>query len=129
MERFHLEDVTDYEQVGSNFGAAQMNQTNTAVNNSADKSKIIDSLSDVEANTQAGMMAGALAVRELNDKLSIASLFGIENAHANGICDNTLYINLNDPHGQEENKTCIVNGRYTKTSRLILLGALEKSYI
>ena len=63
-----FEDVTDYEQVGSNFGAAQMNQTNTAVNNSADKSKIIDRLTDVAANTQAGMMAGALAVRELNNK-------------------------------------------------------------
>lgn len=64
-----LEDVTDYTQVGSNFGAAQMNQTNTAVNNSADKSKIIDSLADVAANTQPGMMAGALAVRELNSNL------------------------------------------------------------
>ncbi len=64
-----LEDVTNYTQVGSNFGAAQMNQTNTAVNNSADKNKIIDSLADVSANTQGGMMAGALAVRELNSKL------------------------------------------------------------
>lgn len=65
-----LEDVTNYTQVGSNFGAAQMNQTNTAVNNSADKNKIIDSLADVSANTQGGMMAGALSVRELNNKLA-----------------------------------------------------------
>lgn len=63
-----LEDVTNYTQVGSNFGAAQINQTNTAVNNSADASKIINSLSDVAANTQSGMIAGALAVRELNSK-------------------------------------------------------------
>ena len=49
----------------------------------------------------------------LNVKLSIASLFGIENACANGTCDNALYINLNDPHGQE-NKTCIVNGGFTE---------------
>lgn len=71
-----LEDVTDYTQIGSNFGAAQMNQTNTAVNNSADKSKIIDSLSDATANTQAGMMAGALAVRELHGKMKNKIIIG-----------------------------------------------------
>lgn len=64
-----FEDVTDYSQIGSVFGAAQMNQTNTAVNESADKNKIIESLPDVSANTQTGMIAGALAVKGLNAKL------------------------------------------------------------
>ena len=57
-------DVTEYSQVGSNFGQAQINATNVAVNESADKHKIIDSKEDLLANTQAGMMAGALAVNE-----------------------------------------------------------------
>lgn len=35
----------------------------------ADKSKIIDNLDDIAANTQAGYMAGALAVKELNSDL------------------------------------------------------------
>lgn len=64
-----LEDVTTYDQVGSNFGAGQINATNKAVNDSADSSKIIDSISDIAANTKAGMMAGALAVKELNGSL------------------------------------------------------------
>lgn len=66
-----LEDVTDYTQVGSNFGAAQMNATNQAVNESADKAKIIDDLDDVVANKESGMIAGALAVAQLNDNTII----------------------------------------------------------
>lgn len=65
-----LEDVTNYSQIGSSFGAAQVNAMNNAINQSADKSKIIDNLSDIAANQQSGMMAGALAVRELNNKIT-----------------------------------------------------------
>lgn len=61
-----FEDVTEYDQVGSNFGAAQVNETNTAVNESADKSDIIDSTADVLANTASGKMASALAVKGLS---------------------------------------------------------------
>lgn len=62
-----FEDATEYDQVGSNFGAAQVNETNTAVNESADKSDIIDSTADVLANTASGKMASALAVKGLVD--------------------------------------------------------------
>ena len=68
-----LEDVTEYSQVGSNFGAAQMNATNMAVNESFDKNKVIDYLDDIAANEQAGYAAGALAVRELNGNLFFKS--------------------------------------------------------
>lgn len=68
-------DVTEYTQVGSNFGQAQINATNEAVNESADKNKIIDSKADLMANTQSGMIAGASAVKaavsELNEKTTI----------------------------------------------------------
>ena len=64
---YSLEDVTDYTQVGSNFGAAQINATNTGVNNSADIADIIDDLDDIAANVTPGKMAGALAVKQLND--------------------------------------------------------------
>ncbi len=60
-----LEDVTEYDQVGSDFGQAQINATNMAVNESADKNKILDSSSAISVNTQSGYMAGALAVKEL----------------------------------------------------------------
>lgn len=68
-----LEDVTNYSQIGSNFGAAQMNATNLAVNESFDKNKVIDSLADIVVNEATGYAAGALAVRELNGKLTYSS--------------------------------------------------------
>lgn len=68
-----FEDVTTYDQVGSSFGAAQLNAANTAVNASADSNKIIDDLSTIAANTQEGYMAGALAVKELNQSLGLLS--------------------------------------------------------
>lgn len=64
-----FEDVTDYTQVGSTFGSAQINATNEAVNNAADASKIMDDLETIKANTQSGYIAGALAVKALNSNL------------------------------------------------------------
>lgn len=64
-----FDDMTDYTQVGSTFGAAQINATNEAVNNAADASKIIDSLETIKANTQPGYIAGALAVKALSSNL------------------------------------------------------------
>lgn len=64
-----IEDASTYDQIGSNFGSAQVNATNTAVNAAADAGKIIDSLSTIASNTQSGYMAGALAVKELNQSL------------------------------------------------------------
>lgn len=64
-----FEDVTDYTQVGSTFGAAQINATNEAVNNAADASKIMDDLETIKANTQSGYIAGALAVKKLSSNL------------------------------------------------------------
>lgn len=59
-----FEDVTTYDQVGSNFGAGQINQTNTAVNAAADAGKIIESLATVKSTTASGYMAGALALKD-----------------------------------------------------------------
>lgn len=70
-----FEDVTNYTQVGSTFGAAQINATNEAVNNAADASKIIDSLETIKANTQSGYIAGALAVKALNSNLGKELIF------------------------------------------------------
>lgn len=84
-----LEDVTEYSQVGSNFGASQMNATNMAVNESLDKNKVIDSLSDIEANEVPGYAAGALAVRELNGK-SIIDSGSNDNGYYRKYADGTL---------------------------------------
>ena len=65
---YSLEDVTEYTQTGSDFGAGQINATNQAVNESCDKANVIDDLNDIEANQADGMIAGAKAVAELNGK-------------------------------------------------------------
>lgn len=64
-----LEDATQYDKVGSNFGASDINKTNTAVNAAADASKIIDNVDDIKANTQSGYMMGALAGKQLIQNL------------------------------------------------------------
>jgi hypothetical protein len=67
---YSLEDVTDYTQSGSNLGAKQINEICQAINDSADKSRIIDNLDDIVANKTPGMIAGAQAVAALNAYLS-----------------------------------------------------------
>lgn len=64
-----LEDVTNYTQVGSDFGAAQVNQMNQAINESCDKDNVIETMDDIVANQASGMIAGAKAVAELKDNI------------------------------------------------------------
>lgn len=64
-----FDDVTDYFQRGSTFGAAQVNQTNEAVNNSVGYDDIVDNfLSDAT-----DLPASARTVKELNEKLTYSS--------------------------------------------------------
>ena len=66
---YSLEDVTDYTQTGSDFGAGQINATNQAVNESCDKANVIETMDDIVSNQASGMIAGAKAVAELNGNL------------------------------------------------------------
>lgn len=68
---YSLEDVTDYTQTGSDFGAGQINATNQAVNESCDKANVIETMDDIMANQADGMIAGAKAVAELNGNIGI----------------------------------------------------------
>lgn len=58
---YEIEDVTDYTQTGSDYGAGQINATNQAVNESCDKADVIDSLDDILANQADGKITGAKA--------------------------------------------------------------------
>ena len=64
-DTYSFEDVTDYTQTGSDFGAGQMNATNQAVNESCDKADVIDDPDDIFANKSNGKIAGAKAVAEI----------------------------------------------------------------
>ncbi len=64
-----LEDATTYDQVGSNFGAGQLNATNQAVNESLDKNKVVRDLETIGAITEEGYVPDALALKEVNDSI------------------------------------------------------------
>lgn len=68
---YSFEDVTEYTQTGSDFGAGQINATNQAVNESCDKANVIETMDDIMANQASGMIAGAKAVAELNGNLRV----------------------------------------------------------
>lgn len=70
-----LEDATTYDQVGSNFGAGQMNATNAAVNASADAGKIIDDIDAIRNVTKDGYMAGALALKQIDNSLTNINVY------------------------------------------------------
>ena len=65
-----LEDVTSYTQVGSTYGAAQVNAANTAINAAADAGKIIDDINALKAVTEEGYIAGAKAVADWYKQLT-----------------------------------------------------------
>ena len=65
-----FEDVTPYEQVGSDYGAGDINTTNEAVNESFDKNKLIKDLDTINALTEEGYAPDALAFRELTNSLT-----------------------------------------------------------
>lgn len=64
-----FEDVTAYQQKGSNFGAQEVNKTNGAVNNIYAE-RIVD-LDELDLVTEPGFFVDALAVKELNSKLPV----------------------------------------------------------
>lgn len=60
-----LNDVTSYDTEGSTFGAAQINATNQAVNQSVDKDDVLNTSEEVEANVDEKKVTGALVARQL----------------------------------------------------------------
>lgn len=71
-----FEDVTDYQQVGNSYGAGQINTTNEAVNASADAGKIIDDIDTIRNVTKEGYVAGALALKQVDNSLDDYELVG-----------------------------------------------------
>lgn len=67
---YNIEDVTTYDQVGSEFGAGDINATNQAVNESADAGKIIDDPDTAEATTEEGYIAGVQLFNHVTDSLT-----------------------------------------------------------
>lgn len=65
---FSFQDETTYQQVGSNYGAKEVNEERAAINN-VYENKLV-ALDDVALVTEEGFFVDALAVKELNSKLT-----------------------------------------------------------
>lgn len=68
---FSFHDETTYQQVGSNYGAKEVNEEREAINNIYENKLV--SLDDVALVTEEGFFVDALAVKELNSNLSKAN--------------------------------------------------------
>ena len=67
---FSLQDETTYQQVGSDYGAKEVNEEREAINNIYENKLV--ALDDVALVTEEGFFVDALAVKELNSKLKNA---------------------------------------------------------
>lgn len=65
---FSFQDETTYQQVGSDYGAKEVNEERAAINN-VYENKLV-SLDDVALVTEEGFFVDALAVKELNSNLT-----------------------------------------------------------
>lgn len=68
---FSFQDETTYQQVGSNYGAKEVNEEREAINNIYENKLV--ALDDVALVTEEGFFVDALAVKELNSKLTKAN--------------------------------------------------------
>lgn len=66
---FSFQDETTYQQVGSDYGAKEVNEEREAINNIYENKLV--ALDDVALVTEEGFFVDALAVKELNSKLSV----------------------------------------------------------
>jgi hypothetical protein len=76
-----FDDVTVYEQEGSDYGAGDINRTNEAVNQSFDKNKLIRDMDAINAITQEGYAPDALALKEVNESLQADNGQGFQFAY------------------------------------------------
>ena len=65
---FSFQDETTYQQVGSNYGAKEVNEERKAINNIYENKLV--ALDDVALVTEEGFFVDALAVKELNSNLA-----------------------------------------------------------
>lgn len=126
-----FEDVTDYTQIGSTFGASQINAINKAVNNSFDASKVIDDYDTLMATTQSGYAAGALAVKELNSNLSSngCGIFFMSNSRTFNSNNSTLPL-IPDKYLYDKNYYTFSDNTITviKSGNYIVCGANTTGY-
>lgn len=70
-----FEDMTEYSQVGDEYGAGLINETNRQVNARVEKAVVVRDLETIGAITQEGFIPDALALKDVNNSLGDISGF------------------------------------------------------
>ena len=71
---YSFEDATEYNQVGDEYGAGLINETNKQVNARVEKAVVVRDLETIGAITQPGFIPDALALKDVNDSLQANEL-------------------------------------------------------
>lgn len=89
---FSLQDETTYQQVGSDYGAKEVNEEREAINN-VYANKLV-TLDEIDLVTEEGFFVDALAVKELNSNLTKVNNI-LTNMESNLMAINTYHMTLN----------------------------------
>lgn len=89
---FSFQDETTYQQVGSDYGAKEVNEEREAINKIYENKLV--TLDDVALVTEEGFFVDALAVKELNSNLTKANNI-LTNMESNLMAINTYPVTLN----------------------------------
>lgn len=68
---YSFEDATEYSQVGDEYGAGLINETNKQVNARVEKAVVVRDLDTIGAITQPGFVPDALALKDVSDSLGV----------------------------------------------------------
>lgn len=74
---YSFEDATEYSQVGDEYGAGLINETNKQVNARVEKAVVVRDLDTIGAITQQGFIPDALALKDVNDSLKEKGSFNL----------------------------------------------------
>ena len=121
-----LEDVTEYSQVGDEFGAGQINATNMEVNKRFDKNMIVRDLDTINAITKEGYVPDALALKEVNDSLSGETLW--EQTITSGMSFGQTNITVNNIDEYSRYEIFSVANSGSAINRIITSGRIPVGY-
>lgn len=75
---YSFEDATEYSQVGDEYGAGLINETNRQVNARVEKAVVVRDLDTIGAITQPGFIPDALALKDVSDSFGGVSQFIVD---------------------------------------------------
>ena len=113
---YEMEDVTEYSQQGSSYGASQVNNLNHTVNGKIDTSTIVDSADDAAAVTKTGVPVGCKAFAELaNDTGIWIGSTTVESGSTSAVIENAAITadSLIDVYYAESGKETVWNAGVT----------------